>query len=211
MALSNKRPIAVLHMRALRRIGNFILKMRSIALDMTNNPAYFPSPMPSLAVFTAHITGLEAAEDEARTRLTGKAAERNLKYEIVLDDVHSLLNYVQTVADVAANEEEAITIINASGFSLKIHGVHVKPDLAANNTKVSGTVKLIAKSHGNRSANEWEMSDDMINWTHLPGTVYAKTMVSGLMPGSTKYFRHRPILRGKTQSAWSQIVSIIVT
>ena len=211
MATSEKRPLAVLHMKTLRKIGNFIVKMRAIVLDMTNNVALFPTPSPTLATVTTHITNLEAAESTAKTRVAGSVAARNQKYDIVIDDAHGLLNYVQTIADNAANEDAAIAIINASGFDLKHHGVRVKPAVTVNTSKVSGTVQLVAKSPAKRAANEWQMSTDRTIWTNLPATLMAKTTVSGLTPGTTIYFRHRPVVKGTAPSGWSQIVSIIVT
>ena len=211
MASSNKRPLAVLHMQALRKLGNFIEKIRVIVLDMTNNIALFPLPSPSLPTVTTHITELETAEDEAKTRQTGKVAIRNQKYDQVLDDAHGLLNYVQTLADNAADEDDAIAIITASGFDLKNQGVRIKPALTVVNTPVSGLVQLVAKSPGKRSANEWQMSVDRTVWTNLPATLEAKTSISGLTPGITMHFRHRPVVKGREPSAWSQIVSIIIT
>ena len=211
MAKSNKRPLAVLHMAKLKKLGSFIEKMRAIVLDMTNNAALFPSPTPALATVTTHITALETAEDVAKTRVAGSVAARDQKYDIVLDDAHGLLAYVQTLADSAANEEDAVALINASGFDLKNHGVRVKPAVNVANTKVSGTIQLTAKSPGKRSANEWQMSTDRTAWTNLPATLEAKTSVAGLTPGNTIYFRHRPVIKGGSESSWSQIVSIVVT
>ena len=184
MAKSNLRPLAVLHTQKVRKIGSFIEKIRAIVLDMTNNVALFPTPTPTLATVTTHITALEAAEDVAKTRVAGSVAARDQQYDVVLDDAHGLLNYVQTLADVAANEEDAVALINASGFDLKHHGVRVKPAITVNTTKVSGTVQLVAKSPAKRAANEWQMSTDRTIWTNLPATLEAKTTVSGLYPAT---------------------------
>jgi hypothetical protein len=211
MAKSNLRPLAVLHTQKVRKIGSFIEKIRAIVLDMTNNVALFPSPTPTLATVTTHITALEAAEDVAKTRVAGSVAARDQQYDVVLDDAHGLLAYVQTIADNAANEEDSIAIINASGFDLKHHGVRVKPAINVSSTKVSGTIQLVAKSPARRAANEWQMSTDRTIWTNLPATLMAKTTVAGLTPGSTIYFRHRPVVKGTAPSGWTQIVSIIVT
>lgn len=209
MKTGKNRQIAALHMRALGRINNFIGKMRGISLMMSNHPELYPSPNPPLATFNQQIDELIEAEAETSRKRRGSAQERNKKYNQVVIDVHALLNYVQTLADNAADEEEAILIIVSSGFDLKKSYVRTKPDFEARNTMISGTVKLIAKSAGKDSFNEWQISDDGEVWEFLPTTTKASTLVKGLEPKTEKFFRHRPVLR-KTKSNWSQIVSLIV-
>lgn len=194
----------------LRRIGSFILRGRTIVVNMDNNKGYFPAPSPALPVVTGHLDDLEAAEAVAKTRVAGAAAARNLKYDLVLDDLNSLLGYVQNLADYAADEPAAIAIINASGFSLKNHGIRVKPQLAVRNMPVDGQVKLTAKSAGPRVSYEWQQSADGAAWTDLPSTLQAKTLVNGLAPGSKMYFRFRNITKNGA-GAYSSAVSTIVT
>lgn len=210
MAKSNKRPIAVLHIALLKVLAIFIAKMRTISLNMANNVALYPSPTPSLATFDANIDALEVAEAKASTHVTGSAALRDQAYDLVLDNVHGLENYVQDLADNAADVDDAIALILNSGFDLKSQGAFVKPDFEVINTKISGVVELVAKASGPRTANEWRMSTDGINWTMLPSSIKAKTTESGLTPGATVYFQHRPVLKDGVGN-WSQVVSIVVT
>lgn len=44
MRRSNKRPLAVLNIKLLQKINDFIAKMRGISLNMANNLAIFPLP-----------------------------------------------------------------------------------------------------------------------------------------------------------------------
>lgn len=207
--LSNKRPIAVLPTRLLRKIGEYILYVRMIILNIGNNPLIFVTPTPPLVDATTHVDDLEAAEAVAATRVTGSAAARDLKYDIVQDDLHGLLNYVQNLADKSADEPTAISIINTSGFSLKNRGVRVKPDLVAENGAVSGSVKLTAKAAAVRASYQWQSSPDGLAWIDLPPTLQAKTTVSGLTPGQKIMFRFRAVIKSGPQS-WSNSVSWIV-
>jgi hypothetical protein len=210
MATLNKRPRAVFPLRSLGRIGEYMLKVRSIVLEIGNNPGFFPTPSPTLASVTTHVDDLEAAESIALTRVTGSAAARDLQYDIVQKDVLGLLSYVQTLADNAVDEVTAIAIINSSGFNLKNRGVHVKPDLKAMNGSVPGVVKLIAKAAGRmRASYLWQSSPDDTNWTDLPATLQAKTIVHGLTPGQRVFFRYRIVIKTGPQS-WSNSVSWIV-
>jgi hypothetical protein len=209
MAKSSKRPLAVFPIKKLGKIGNFILAVRTILLNILHSPGYFATPAPTLAAVTTDVDNLETADTVAKTRVTGSAAARDLKYDIVLDDVHGLQGYVQNLADLAVDEATAIAIINASGFGLKNHGVRVKPPLAVKQGSVEGAVDLIAKSAGPRASYEWQQSPDGIVWTFLPVTLQAKTKVSGLTIAQRVYFRVRSVLKDGP-GTWSASVSIIV-
>ncbi|MFI5220351.1 MAG: fibronectin type III domain-containing protein [Bacteroidia bacterium] len=210
MAKSSKRPLAVFPINKLRRIGDFILRVRTIVLNIGNNAVIFATPAPPLATVTTGVSGLQIAETTAQTRVTGSAAARDLKYDIVLDDVHGLQGYVQNLADFAADEATAISIIQASGFDLKNHGVHVKPPLAAKHGSAEGDVLLVAKSAGARVSYQWQQSNDGItNWADFNITIQAKTTLSGLPPGTRIFFRVRPVLKDGP-GTWSPTVSIIV-
>jgi hypothetical protein len=209
MANSNKRPMAVFSIKKLKKIGDFILKVRTIVLDIVNNPAIFVTPNPTVAVINTNIANLETAETLAKTRVTGSASARDLKYDVLLKSVHGLLNYVQTLADNAVDEPTSVSIINASGFDLKNRAVKTKSDLTAKNGTVSGSVILIAKSADKRASYNWQQSRDGENFTDLPTTLQAKTTVTGLGVASIMYFRFRAITKTGTGS-FSQRVSIVV-
>lgn len=209
MAKSNKRPLAVLPTRMLKKIGSYILYIRAVVVNIGNNLGFFPVPSPTLASVTTHVDDLEIAEGIAQTHVAGSAAARDLKYDIVQDDIHGLLNYVQNIADNSVDEPTAIAIINASGFNLKVRGVTVKPDLKAENGEVSGSVKLTAKAAGKRASYQWQSSDDSITWNDLPPTLQAKTTINGLTPGRKITFRFRAVIKTGPQS-WSNSVSWIV-
>jgi len=209
MAKSKKRPIAVFLAKNFRRIGDYILKAKAIVLDLGNNLVFFPTPTPPLPGVTTDIGKLETAQTLADTRVVGSAAARDIRYNITNTEIHGLLNYVQTQADNAIDETTAIAIINASGFSLKVNGVHVKPPLAVKQAAATGSVILTAKSAGNRASYDWQMSTDGTTWTDLESTLQAKTTVSGLTVDVRTYFRFRAILPDGTGS-WSALVSIVV-
>src|ERR1700749_88853 len=168
MANSNKRPIAVFPINNLKKVGDFIWRVRAILLNITNNAATFATPTPTVALTTTNVANLETAETLARTRVAGSASIRDLKYDVVLKNVHGLLAYVQGLADNAVDEPTAISIINLSGFDLKNRGVRVKAPLAIKNGPVSGSVALIAKSAGTRSSYNSRQSTANVNWTELP-------------------------------------------
>jgi len=209
MAKASRRPIAVFKLSRFRRIGDFILRVRTIVLNIVNHPAIFATPVPPTADVTTNADKLEASEAVAQTRVTGSVAARDLQYDNVLDDVHDMLGYVQSLADNSADEATAVSIIEASGFDLKNRGVRVKPQLAVKRGMVSGSVDLTAKSAGKRVSYEWRSSSNGTDWTMLPPTLQAKTTVTGLTPGQAEYFSVRPVTKDGPGD-WSAAVSIIV-
>ena len=209
MAKSNKRPIAVFLLSRTRRIGDFIIKVRGILTNMADNATIFTAPVPTLLSVEGHVSDLDTAEAKAQTRAKGTAAARDLKYEVVLQDVRDLTAYVQKLADESADEATAVAIIQASGFSLKVNGVYIKPPLAAKNGPVSGTILLRAALGGKRGSHEWQMSLNNQNWTGLPPTTKASTQVDNLTRLSVQHFRHR-LITSKGPEEWSQSVSVVV-
>jgi len=209
---SNKRPLAILRMQTIRAIGKFILKAKTIVLNIGNHTTIFVTPDPTLAIVTTDIGALETAEAVAETRVTGSAAARNAKYDIVLNDLRDLLGYVQKIADDAGDENAAIAIIQASGFDLKNHGVRVKPDLEVKQGPASGEVRMIAKAAPKaegRAMYEWQKSADEIVWLPIFTTLGTRGIVNGLTPDSKWYFRVRVLNKFGTKG-WSSVVSIIV-
>ncbi|MBP7497717.1 MAG: hypothetical protein KA792_08655 [Bacteroidales bacterium] len=203
------RPLVVLNINKLRKIGNFILKMRGIYANMSLHPDLYPSPPFSLNDFLDNIEALVAAEAEVSTRIRGKVEHRNQAYDLVMDNVHNLLNYVQNLSDNASSFEESIRLIISSGFDLKKTTAAVKSNLQVKNIIPSGTVKLTAKAVAGAGSYEWQKSNDGINWSELPGTLKATTKVEGLTIGSRVYFRCRAVLR-IGNSDWTQAVSLII-
>jgi hypothetical protein len=203
MAKADKRPTAVFN--APKAIGNFIIKCRTILEDVTTN-------LPTLALpvdISTHIDDLATAETTAQTRVVGAVGTRDLKYNIVLTDMRLLRSVVQDAADQAGSESAAIAIINSSGFDLRVNGVHVKPEMAVKNGKVSGAVILTQKALRGRTSYDWQRSDDNIAWTSLTSTVQAKTTVTGETPGNKVYFRGRAITKDGPQD-WKTSVWVFV-
>jgi hypothetical protein len=199
-----RRVIAVLNLP--RGIAALISYVRGIILAMTGN-TNFTTPSPTLAVLTADVNALDAAESLAHTKAKGTAEARNAKKETLLKDLHALLAYVQIIAD--NNPTNAEAIILSSGMGVRKTSVKHISDFKAINAKVSGNVMLSVKAANKRASYEWQISTDQETWTFLPVTLQAKTLVSGLSPGTRYYFRYKSVLR-EGESGWSHVESVIV-
>src|ERR1019366_10397667 len=154
---------------------------------MTGNPN-FPDPQPTVAVMTAGVNALVAAENGAKLRTTGAAALRNSKKAALVTLLEQWRMYVQSTAD--ANPENAANIIQSGGVMLrrtpvrKFLGFHAKLGTAP------GSVKVVAPAAARRASYDWQYSiDGGKTWVELPQTLQTKTTVSGLPTMTTVQFR----------------------
>ena len=116
--------------------------------------------------------------------------------------------YIQGMADAAA--ENAPSIIQSAGVAVRKTPVRAPRVFDAQPGALSGTAKLVAAAAARRASYDWEYSTDGgKTWVALPGTLQAKTTVTGLTPGSTAQFRYCSVtLTG--QGNWSAPVSLLV-
>ncbi len=209
-----KRVAVILNMRKIVRIGDFMERAKLIRKQMKGN-ANFPTPPVSVAdggAFDLDIQALMTAETNAKTKAKGMAALRDAAKQTVLNDMHLLQGYVQTIAD--ANPAKSETIVSGSGFDMKIAMPKSKNDFSGRGTKLSGTVKLevnVTKATGGsrRSCFKWQMSTDGNIFTDLPTTLRGSTTVSGLTAGTYMWFRYMVVLKDG-ESSWSQPEKVLV-
>jgi hypothetical protein len=189
------------------KVPALITVARAIVQSLTGNAA-FPTTDPPLTTVTAAINDLETAETATQSKVRGAAATRNLKRTTLLTLLHQIKADVQQVAD--ASPEQATTLIQGAGLSVKKTAVRAPRVFDAKPGAVSGEVELVAASAARRASYEWETSTDGgKTWQMSPSTLQAKTTVSGLVPGSNMMFRYRPVTK-TGEADWSQPVSLIV-
>jgi hypothetical protein len=184
-----KRVIAVLNMKKLTKVGNFINKASFIAKSMTGN-SWFPSPPLLLSTLLADIANLVAAQTAALSRVKGAAQNRNDMKAIVLADLRQLMAYVQSVANL--NPKNAETIIASSGFDIKLEGARTKPPISVKPKK-----------------GESGSTDGGKTWVSLDPTSKVRIEISGLTPGITLMVKHLPVLR-KGKGTWLVSAAVIV-
>ncbi len=206
-----KHILAVLNLRKYKAIGLFIAKAKLVRKSMDGN-SWFPAPPVDVTVggtFDNHISDLDAAETKALTRVRGAAQARDVEKDVVVDDLHLLLAYVQRIAD--ENPENSETIIISAGFDVKRIGKADKDDISVKPKKgESGTMIARARKVEGTIANLWEYSIDKgVNWDDMEATSKCSTEITGLTPGDTIIVRHRPILR-KGKGTWIQSAPAIV-
>src|ERR1035437_8764453 len=132
-------------------ISKFISKVQSIYVMMLGN-INFPSAQAQLTQFQTDITALVAAENKALTRVKGSAAARNAQKLIVFNEADALRGIVQSVVNIPANANNAVSIGQSAGMDIKGHSSKTKSQLSVKHGKVSGSVLLSAHAAGKHAA-----------------------------------------------------------
>ncbi len=205
-----KKVIVVLNMNKIKKMGVFIAKAKLIRQSMKGNNWFLNPPivLTDNGAFDNDIKALDSAQTTALTRAMGAAKTRDDRQAIVLNDLHLLLAYVQTIID--ANPKNAETIGIGSGFDIQHESIRNKAEITVKPKKgESGTMLATVKKVEGTIANLWQFStDEGKTWNELDATSGGKIEITGLIPRSSLIVKHRPILR-KGKGTWLQ--SAIVT
>ncbi|HEX8796641.1 MAG TPA: hypothetical protein VF765_37075 [Polyangiaceae bacterium] len=181
--------------------------MQAVLAAMTNN-AYFPTPVPALALIAAALTALQSGEAQALSRLKGAVVARNDKKAALVALMQQLRSYIQTTAD--ADPENSAAIIRSSGLPVKRIPVHKPRVFNVEPGAVSGSVEMVAATAARRASYVWGYSiDGGKTWIEVGPTLQAKTSVTALPVGTTVQFRYRAVTRTGAAD-WSQPISFLV-
>jgi hypothetical protein len=175
--------------------------------DGMNNNALFPNPSIPMTQLANDIAAYLASLS-GNSKLS-TATKKSLKRNLVLDLKH-LRDDAQTVVERQTSRADALKVAESAGMTLKKpSGPRNKPELAVKFSGLSGIVELDAKAVAPSTTYYWQFSLDGRTWTSVPETMKHVTVISGLTPGQTYYFRFRALTR-KGMRDWSQVVSLIV-
>jgi hypothetical protein len=189
------------------RVDALITRTTTIHDAIAQNAKTFPSPTPTPVVFAGHIADLSSKQATAKTRAHGAAAIRDDARKLVILDCKQLAAYVQAIAN--ANPDNADSIAGQADMTVRKRTKPSKPPLGAKQ-KLSGEVQLTAKALKGARANDWQFSSDGgKTWISVSTSTKAKTVVTGLQPGTTVMFRHRAITKAGPQD-WGQPISTLV-
>jgi hypothetical protein len=189
--------------------AQWLVLSKAVYDSLANNKGMFATPNPALAILSADIAALDAAELATHTRTVGVIAARDAKLVIVRTDLRKVVAYVQGLVD--ADPANAAIIAKNAGLDLRKEPSVNKSEVSAKAGKTSGTVDATARVGGVKSAHEWEYSaDGGKTWTAAPVTLQAKTTITGLIPGTSLLVRHRAVTK-TGPSDWSAPVPLIVS
>jgi hypothetical protein len=186
-------------------ISSFIVYANAIVLAMLHN-VFFESLVPKITKLSTDLKTLEDLEAACNTKPpTASVSARNAALAVVQNELRTLRNDVQNIAD--ADVANAQAIIDSSGMSVKKPISHSSRQNTAEDGVEEGSVDLTAEGAG---AHEWRMSIDDMNWTLLSASFTSKVTVNDLTSGTVYYFQNRRMLPNNEKSDWSQSIKIRV-
>ncbi len=205
MSTDIKGPFAVLKLP--RQNLALLLYGKKVLVAMTSNP-HFPAPSPPLAVLEAAVAALDASETATGG---GKAstAQRNIDRRALILCLEHERHHVQSVAEQQTSQADAEAVIISAGMFVRQITKPSKAPLAAKHGPLSGSVGLVALAAAPNAVYYWQWSTNQETWFDLPDTMTARTLVTGLVPGTIHFFRVHAITRAGL-TAWSQVVSLMV-
>jgi hypothetical protein len=209
--VSVKRTRAVFGV-AKKDIPKIILLAVAIYEKMTANAVLFPTPNPSLVILDTQTKDLTKAQQATLTRARGTASARDTKRDALWTTLELLCKYVQSLCDAAA--EQAVFLIEASGFKVASSGRRQKEILAAKLGVEAGTVLLVANARAlNKSKRQktyhWQYTINGKDWINATSTPLARTTLTGL-PALTSVGFRVAVADSKGTGEWSQTVCILV-
>jgi hypothetical protein len=179
---------------------------RYIVASMEKNKDVFPTPTPLLKDMTLIISELQELYTVSRGGDKELVAKLNAKAYDFDNELSSLANYVQTIAN--RDNEMGDVIIVSAGMDLKKLTTPGTRKFEVVNTKMPGRVVLKTKGEG-RASYIWEFSLDQELWMSGKTTITCKTIFNNLKPGNRYYFRVAIVK--EEQGPWSHVIDLIVT
>jgi hypothetical protein len=207
MSLVASTIVVVLGIKESTSVPALVETSNTVVNAMTANKATFSTPSPALTTVSAAITALANAQSAYKAH-TGTRAARDEAWQALMQLMQQLRGYVQAIA--SANPAQASTIADDAAMRLRKTPTHHKSDLSVK-AIASGSVKVVAKALKGAAANDFEYSTDGgKTWIAVPTSTQASTTITGLQPGTTVTYRHRPITKAGPGD-WSQPVTAVVT
>ncbi len=186
---TEKMPIPV--KKCPRSHDAFVSYAKHLATCVTGN-ASFTNPTPTVLSLAAQAEAFAQANAKAKGGGPGVVADRNAKRNDLEGDIDHLVDYVRGVIKAEATDPaNAATLILSAGLSVRKSSSASKAPLAIKAGGVPGEVWLIARAVARPALYFWEYSVDQVVWTSTPGTIQARTTITGLLPGQVLYVRFR--------------------
>ena len=187
-------------------------RANAMCTGIGGNTGLFATPNPSVSTVQNQIVVLGKAEVLAATRAKGAAAARNVERTTLVGMLEAWLAYVQAIADLTQNQEQAVSTLLAAGLLVALVGQHTKAILAVMLGTQSGTVALTANAAAltgdskGRFLFNWQYTADGKTFVNMPPTPKAKTTLAGLTPLSTYGFRVSITDSAGVPGEWSQVL-----
>ncbi len=178
---------------------------------IAKDTVHFANVVPAAPVIPNDIAALNLALGNAEGGSPAETAVVLSTADKLRQDYRLLGMSVQGILRAGAVEDVATILANILMYPSNIGKRQPKAPIEVKQPPSfpSGSVRVIALAIAGALTYYYESSLDQATWTAFTwGT--SETVLSGLTPGKTYYFRLRAFVRGNTLSAYTQTVSFMV-
>ena len=192
-------------------------KAVDVCKGIDDNPTLFPNPVPTTLSIKTAVDEVTLAIANVKNR-KGTGAERKAKSVILKGLMNDVVLYVQGIAN--ASPENAEVIINAAGMNVKATTKRSARTFSVKNGEIEGQVLLFAQTEKGRVLHEWQIQNTqtpspmpgpgpVLEWSDLPPTINASTVVNNLKFGALIAFRHRVVIKN-VPGNWDNPIAITI-
>ena len=200
------------------QVPKVIVRAQTMHDGMAADHATYGDGTPLLPAFQGLIQSAVAAHQAVALRTVGAVAEREVQINALWSGMHTERSVIQAIAD--ANPSRAASIIQNGGLLLYGVNVPVKPLLAVEAGRQSGTLECVAnvgllvgagvnKPHQNRFFNWQYTLDASKSFVSVPSTTKGKTTIAGLTSVTLVGVRVS-LTNGDGPGPWSPVVYAVV-
>jgi hypothetical protein len=169
----------------------------TVLTKLTGN-THYPNPVPTLAIFGAHIAALIKADSDVAAGVPDAVSVRNAAREAVKEDLEHERDYVQGTMESQAGVVDLTAIqafVESAGMSLKKVTPRPKAVLGIKAGDDEGSLVCTAPYSPARDTNEWGYSLDQKTYVDLPSSRQSTMTATGLPVGVPLYVRHRTLTK----------------
>jgi hypothetical protein len=192
-----------------RSVPGVVDYARALRSVLAGDPVTFPSPPLALSDLDKDIAAVEKAQAGVATRARGKSGFRDAAFMLLMSDLDLIRAYVQRLMDLDPSRA-AIVAAKALMYTTGRRNV-ARVDVKLKRPKgVPGAVDAVFRKKVEKETRYAQYSvDAMVTWIDLEPTLHARIQITGLVPGSTLWFRYRTMTSAGTTEP-SDPISIIV-
>jgi hypothetical protein len=209
------RMIHVILKAAVGRKGHYVAVAGSVSAAYLAHAASYTGAPVDPNTFKAQVATLTSWHAQARDRVPGAAAQRDVALTVVATSMELLRAFNEQLGN--ASPEQAVTLAQGMGMYVSTHAPRAKVPLRAKQGDQPGTVVLYASvallATGGKGGRffSWQSSvDGGKSWLSAPSTPKSKTTITGL-PVLTEVLFRACVTENKTgQGPWTTPVPFLV-
>jgi hypothetical protein len=212
--MSKMSMIHVILKAAVANKGHYVAVAGSVSAAYSTHAASYPNAPVDPNTYKTQVATLASWHQQARDRVPGAAAQRNIALAVVATSTELLRAFLEQLCN--ASPESAATLAQGMGMHISTRAPRAKVPLRVKQGDQPGmvvlyaSVALLATGKGGRYFSWQSSGDGGKTWVSAPSTPKSKTTITGL-PVLTEVLFRACITENKTgQGPWTAPIPFLV-